>query len=553
MIMYPAHAQKQQLQQQLQQQQQARRPERQRPFSSSSNSTCSSSSSSALRTHSDWAIESIDFGSLEDFTKEPLPSMLNNCSAAETLSTEGESYSEWEDDCECSDSAVEDSFFHECATTTVRSLAATGNTAVTTATATIPEEEEEENNDNYEESESSLDLEDLTAFAKEDEVGIYDPVRRDELPPPKPRTNFKGDSQKSFTLDDLEFFNEDQRQQRSRNQYYQRSNSQDHCMTNEVSFCLEELSFGSSFSKDNTKANDKATSQTTISEKKKPLKGILKNASSSRPTINEEQTTHTNASLAMKMMENSGMFNLSLNGSFEMDFYEDDRNEDDNNDNHDYDSSENNTWTLMQQSFARDCTVMDLQQAIEESQDKNVSFSSVSIYEHPLICGDNPSVSEGVPLTIDWNAESTRTFKSIEEYEENRQQTRMTAHTAIKKENQTVLKREAQERLWLLLDAGISLKEIQHAEMMVNIAREQREATKQQHLLILAEKSAAFSKAIQAKEEEEEQCRLSRRQRNRGRFCAVSKAPDKDAMRQTRRTTLVVSPERTDYPTGNIA
>ena len=36
-----------------------------------------------------------------------------------------------------------------------------------------------------------------------------------------------------------------------------------------------------------------------------------------------------------------------------------------------------------------------------------VKFSSVKIREYPMIPGDNPSVSNGPPLTMDWTASKT--------------------------------------------------------------------------------------------------------------------------------------------------
>ena len=47
---------------------------------------------------------------------------------------------------------------------------------------------------------------------------------------------------------------------------------------------------------------------------------------------------------------------------------------------------------------------------------KTVRFSNLEIRTYPLTLGDNPSVSSGPPLTLDWNYETTHTF-SVDAYE----------------------------------------------------------------------------------------------------------------------------------------
>lgn len=50
------------------------------------------------------------------------------------------------------------------------------------------------------------------------------------------------------------------------------------------------------------------------------------------------------------------------------------------------------------------------------SSKKQLSFASISIREYPVLIGDNPSVSEGVPLTIGWEHE-TETDYGLDDYE----------------------------------------------------------------------------------------------------------------------------------------
>lgn len=47
---------------------------------------------------------------------------------------------------------------------------------------------------------------------------------------------------------------------------------------------------------------------------------------------------------------------------------------------------------------------------------KELAFSSIAIREYPVLIGDNPSVGEGVPLTIGWNHEKELAY-GLEDYE----------------------------------------------------------------------------------------------------------------------------------------
>ena len=51
---------------------------------------------------------------------------------------------------------------------------------------------------------------------------------------------------------------------------------------------------------------------------------------------------------------------------------------------------------------------------------KAVAFSTVEIHHHKLILGDHPSVSDGVPLTLDWSVEYTEAI-DLDSHEQNRQ------------------------------------------------------------------------------------------------------------------------------------
>lgn len=75
---------------------------------------------------------------------------------------------------------------------------------------------------------------------------------------------------------------------------------------------------------------------------------------------------------------------------------------------------------------------------------KAVAFSTVEIHHHKLILGDHPSVSDGVPLTLDWRVEYTEAI-DLDAHEQNR-------HCR----NQPYLCMESSEREQLARNSGAS-------------------------------------------------------------------------------------------------
>ena len=453
---------------------------------------------------------SIDFGSLtlDDNNNHhkrtsstidiPLPSIMtmlndnsneNRCSTADTVSTAGESSSWGGESSAWGTSSCE----YSCLEDELLSIDAAHQAAI--------------DNDDDDESECSLTLDDIRIFFLEDQV---DPRRS---PPPLARTDFKGDSQTSFTLDDLAEVDDDSernssehrlRRRRRRSSLYQPS---DPC--------------GSG-------GNQQA----------KPLKGILKNGSSKSIAPMKASATdgksRRSSSLAMLLMDDSNFLDLS-NGSLEgFDF-------DDNGSGNDDDEAsinlmQGNGWSLLQQSFSDNNN--DNNQSLNDWKSeyfdddsdlqKMVSFSSVRVHYHACVVGDNPSVTEGAPLALAWKAVESQTYASLDAYEEDEHQqkqknrhsnntdkakrTRQSASPQQRcmaiNNNNTQMARTAprrldsEERMFLLLASGVSLQDIQQAEHRANRDREEREATKQQHMLlgngcgVLPKTSGALLRAV---------------------------------------------------------
>lgn len=58
-----------------------------------------------------------------------------------------------------------------------------------------------------------------------------------------------------------------------------------------------------------------------------------------------------------------------------------------------------------------------------KTQSHSVSFSDVQVQEYPLVLGDNPSCSEGLPLSLGWVPSNSYTLQ-LDQYEDNRPERR---------------------------------------------------------------------------------------------------------------------------------
>jgi hypothetical protein len=106
------------------------------------------------------------------------------------------------------------------------------------------------------------------------------------------------------------------------------------------------------------------------------------------------------------------------------------------------------------------------------SSSPSVRFSNVEIRSYPMVLGDNPSVTSGVPITIDWEYED-QVVCDVAEYEKSRPARRV----------RTELLMPSSIRARLAIDAGSSRKELQQQQRRVNIQRSQRRRTLQREQL----------------------------------------------------------------------
>lgn len=96
----------------------------------------------------------------------------------------------------------------------------------------------------------------------------------------------------------------------------------------------------------------------------------------------------------------------------------------------------------------------------------NVSFDSVNIREYPVTLGDNPGVSAGPSLTIDWKPQSEVEIP-LDEYETNRPPRRDYMEMSIPKD----------VRMEMLQNSGHTKKEIMASVRSTNIGRHCRKKT----------------------------------------------------------------------------
>ncbi len=97
---------------------------------------------------------------------------------------------------------------------------------------------------------------------------------------------------------------------------------------------------------------------------------------------------------------------------------------------------------------------------------QGVTFDSITIRDYPMTVGDNPSVSSGPPLTIEWDHMSEITL-SLDSYEESK--------PAPRNGREMIVPRLAREQIFR--DAGFSYNQLIRLTKPVNVARLQRRKT----------------------------------------------------------------------------
>ena len=120
----------------------------------------------------------------------------------------------------------------------------------------------------------------------------------------------------------------------------------------------------------------------------------------------------------------------------------------------------------MYDSLRRSGSVGTLNESIKSSL--SVSFHNVRIREYPMTVGDNPAVSSGVAITMDWDPlEQGSHVVELDEYEQCRPERRVIGQMRI----------PPGERDQILRRSGHSRREMQRGLRASNIARRQRTET----------------------------------------------------------------------------
>lgn len=110
--------------------------------------------------------------------------------------------------------------------------------------------------------------------------------------------------------------------------------------------------------------------------------------------------------------------------------------------------------------------IMMLQLEKEKKIGASVSFSTIEIKEYSIIAGDNPAVTIGAPITIDWIPFSDKKC-TVDDYEERRPSPR----------SMVELRMPATYRMQLLRSLGFTREEVLKCIKAANITRNHRSRT----------------------------------------------------------------------------
>ena len=123
----------------------------------------------------------------------------------------------------------------------------------------------------------------------------------------------------------------------------------------------------------------------------------------------------------------------------------------------------------LKSAMAHTCADTATATATPKPTQKSVQFSTLEIRTYPVTLGDNPSVSCGPPLTLDWNYTTTHTF-GVESYESQR------PPTSRRKLSEMALPQSLRIEL-LCEDARISLRTIEAQCREIERCKKQRRRT----------------------------------------------------------------------------
>merc|ERR1711907_760364 len=102
---------------------------------------------------------------------------------------------------------------------------------------------------------------------------------------------------------------------------------------------------------------------------------------------------------------------------------------------------------------------------------RSVSFSNVQVREYDLCLGDNPSVTQGAPVSLDWSYKTEASYQ-LDEYE--------FEMSTFSSSSLIINDRSPSERFHLLRQLGYSRDEIALASLTAKRIRDEREQTVRQ-------------------------------------------------------------------------
>ena len=125
-------------------------------------------------------------------------------------------------------------------------------------------------------------------------------------------------------------------------------------------------------------------------------------------------------------------------------------------------------WNFKESSFQADLKRLNrIAHGIGIDDGNHVRFANVEIREYPIIAGENPGVSKGVPLSMDW-AHICISTNSVDNYEGIRQGNRRSVPQ---------MRRSSGQRIDLLLKLGFARADIQNASRAATLLRYNRRNT----------------------------------------------------------------------------